>query len=347
MATIRDVAKLAGVSISTVSAVINNSKNVSPELKYRVQNAIEAINYKVERRTDTNGKKTIGVILPTMTSVFFSNVLKGITDVFSKDSYTVIFYDSNMSFEKEVNYVNILRRHGISGLILDSVCPTEESDRYFGRIRKEYIEKREIPVVILERVVNMKGFRSVSADHRRACYMSTEYLIKKGHRKIAHISSIHKIPFLEDRTRGYREALADAGIAYQEELVAYGDITAMSGYVAMHSLLEVNSGLTALVSINDHMAIGAMKAIKQAGWSIPGDIAVVGFDNISISSMIEPALTTVNYPAYRMGYLAALKITTPQETSSDMYDVNMLDTKLIVRKSSEKEAINEWELFGW
>lgn len=155
-----------------------------------------------------------------------------------------------------------------------------------------------------------------------------------------------KLLHSQERFEGYRKALEDYGISFDPELVYKGDFSPYSGYIALKELLLLGGNFTALFSANDQMAIGAMKALKNSGRQIPKDVAIVGFDDLSVSSLIEPALTTLHVPTYQMGRVAAKIIL---DTAKGKYapQNNELETTLVVRRSSDETATNEWELFGW
>lgn len=345
MASIRDVAKKAGVSTSTVSIVLNNSeKYVSDINRQKVLQAAEELNYSLPPKKRFS-KNTIAVILPIVTSSFFSNVLNGIEGAISPDDNLLLFYNSNYNFEKERGCLRTLKKQSLAGIILDSVCPYELESDYLKSLNKSFTEKG-IPVVMLERSRPSANHHSVYVDNFQSAYRATQYLIEKGHKKIAHIMGNEKLMHSQERFEGYKKALSDYGIVYNPEIVYKGDFTPYSGYVALKELLNLGGNFTALFSSNDQMAIGAIKALKNSGWQIPKDVAIVGFDDLSVSSMIEPALTTIHVPTYQMGRVAAKIILDSQKNNYSVQNVE-LETTLVIRRSSDGSATNEWELFGW
>lgn len=345
MAGMRDVAKLAGVSLSTVSVVLSDgNKFVSEDNKKRVLEAASELSYIVPAKKKSN-KKTIAVILPAVTSSFFSDVLNGIECAVSQDRNLLLYYNSNYSFDKEKACLRILRKQSLAGIILDSICPMDIEKEYFAWLKREFTEKK-IPVVLLERKVDSHDFYSIYIDNYRCAYMATQHLINKGHKKIAHISGNDLMLHTCERERGYQAALEEAGLRYDQELIQRGDFTPFSGYTAMMTLLAIRTDFTALFSANDQMAIGAMKAIKNSGKMVPDEIAVAGIDNLSVSSLVEPALTTVNVLTLQMGRKAA-KIILDVSKGIECERINELETNLIIRRSSDKSAANDWELTGW
>lgn len=345
MAGMRDVAKLAGVSLSTVSIVLSNSdKFVSEEQRRKVLDAAENLGYKLPLKKIFT-QKTIAVILPVVTSSFFSNVLNGIEGTISQDKNLLLFYNSNYNFEKEMASLKTLRKQSLSGIILNSICDPDREEEYLRWLNEEFVEKG-IPVVLLEKKLESKNFYCIYIENYKYAYLATKHLIDKGHKRIAHIAGNDMMLHSFERLNGYRTALEDAGIVYDPELVQKGDFTPYSGYMAARNLLEILSDFTAVFSANDQMAIGAIKAIKAIGKNVPRDIAVVGFDNLSVSSLIEPALSTINVPTYQMGRIAA-KIVLEAFEGKECTRMNKLDTNLIIRRSSDEAATNEWELTGW
>jgi len=345
MAGMREVAKLAGVSLSTVSVVLNHSnKFVSEEHKKSVLKAAEQLGYKLPPKKRYT-KKTIAVILPVVTSSFFSNVFNGIENTISQNRNLLLYYNSNYSFDKEKACITTLRKQSLAGIILNSICPMDQEKEYMEWLKSEFIDNG-IPVVLLERKIESKDFYSVYINNYESAYAATWHLIEKGHKKIAHISGNDLMLHTCERQQGYRKALEEAGLFYDTELIQKGDFTPFSGYAAMKALLDIRTDFSGLFSANDQMAIGAIKAVKGMGKRVPDDIAVAGFDNLSVSSLIEPALTTINVPTFQMGRLAA-KIVLDVSEGLECRHCNQLQTNLIVRRSSDKWATNEWELTGW
>ncbi|MDR3336445.1 MAG: LacI family transcriptional regulator [Treponema sp.] len=340
----REVAKQAGVALSTVSTVLNNSdKYVSEEIRQKVWSAAKELDYNLALNKRSS-HKTIAVVLPFITSSFFSNVLYGIEDVVSKSNDLLLFYNSDYSFEKERNCFRTLNRK-ITGIILDSLCPLNMETEYFNWLEEEFISKG-IPVLVLERRMENESFYCIYNDNYKYAYIATLHLIELGHRKITHITGSPLMLQTQERLNGYIQALRDYNIPMDQELIRTGDFTPYSGYLAMKNLMDICNDFTALFSANDQMAIGAIKALRANGKTVPWDCAVVGFDNISVSTLIEPSLSTINVPAFQMGRLAARLIMDANEGRFNPAK-NQMELNLIVRRSSDINAIYEWELAGW
>jgi LacI family transcriptional regulator/LacI family repressor for deo operon, udp, cdd, tsx, nupC, and nupG len=345
MAGMRDVAKHAKVALSTVSTVLNNSdKYVSGEIRQRVLAAAADLGYILtERKRFT--QKTIAVVLPVITSSFFPNVLNGIQDTVSQDKNFLLFYNSGFSFEKEQAYLKTLRKQSLTGVILDSIYPPDLEEEYLSWLEKEFVDKG-IPILLLERKVKSRKFYCIFIDNFLGAQTATRHLIDLGHRKIAHILGNSHMQHSFERLEGYKQALKGNGIPVDPELIQAGDFTPASGYLAMKKLLDIRRDFTALFSANDQMAIGAIKALRTAGKKVPQDCAIAGFDNLGVSTLVDPALTTINVPIFQMGRLAARIIVDASEGRS-CSRCNKLDSNLIVRRSSDVSALNEWDLTGW
>lgn len=347
MAGMREIAKKAGTSLSTVSVVLsgNAEKYVSDEVRRRVLEAARELQYIPRTKPRVFQEKSIAVVLPVITSSFFSNMLSGAENCVYRAKKQLIYYNTNYDFVREQECLRLLKQRSIQGVILDSVCPEDQEERYACWLKKTFSDKG-ISVVLLERRSDYEGLYSVYVDNYHAQRQVVEHLILKGHRRIAYIAGNPKLPLTRQRQQGYRDALLDAGISAEEDLVRCGDFTPLSGYVAMKELLNVRRDFTAVAAANDQMAIGAIKAARQMGRDIPGNLAVTGFDNLSVSSLIDPALTTIHVPTYQMG-CRAVEIIGKLSEGEEIPLKNQLDTDLIVRKSSDIQAANEWEMLGW
>jgi LacI family transcriptional regulator/LacI family repressor for deo operon, udp, cdd, tsx, nupC, and nupG len=344
MAGMRDVAKHAGVALSTVSLVLNDSdKYVSPEIKQRVLFSVKAVGYSLPAKKRVS-QKTIAVILPVITSSFFSNLLNGIEHVVSQDKALLLFYNSNYSFEKEQSCLKTLHKQSLAGVILDSICPYRMEAEYLDWMDTEFIS-RGIPVVLLERKVESERFFSIFIDNYKCACMVTQHLVDCGHRIIAHISGNDHMQHSFERLDGYKQTLFHNDIQVDPELIQPGDFSPYSGFLAMKKLLTMRSDFTAVFSANDQMAIGALKALHIFGKTVPQDCAIVGFDNLSVSTLIDPALSTINVPTFQMGRLAA-RIVLDTSIGKQHHHLNKLDTNLIIRRSSDASALNEWDLTG-
>lgn len=310
MATIKDVAKRAGVSISTVSNVINSSKYVSEELRQRVNEAIAELNYRVDvtaRNMKTRNTKIIGVVVNSISSIFIPQVMNGIQDYASKRGYQILFYSSDFVFEKEKRCISLLLDSKVDGIIIDSVANYKEKG-YFQYLSSLMIGDKNVFVVSLERNLMRYGIYSVHVNNYLGGKMATKYLIEKGCHNIAVISGPKSMDVVYDRLNGYKDSLQEAGVSYDPDMIEYGDYTTLSGYLTMKRFITNAIRFDGVFSCNDQMAIGALKALKESAVSVPESVKLIGFDNTYVSSIAVPSLTTINVPKFRMGMIAAKKL---------------------------------------
>lgn len=347
--SIKDVATEAGVSIATVSHVINHTKAVSDELTFKVNAAIEKLNYHVTpvARSLKSGKTmTIGVIITNINRVFFTQVLKGIQAEANKYGYNLLLFDSNDSFEAEKKFIDILESQWVDGILLDSSAPADVSE-YFRRISRLGYSEKHIPVVSLERSLTEYGIDSVSVNNRLGGRMATEHLIECGCKNIVHIQGLPDSQMVQDRYAGYMDALTRYGIPTPPAFVLSGDFTPLSGYTETKKLLLQNPNFDGIFAANDQMAIGALKACHEHGRNVPNDVKMVGFDNTFVSSLVSPALTTLDVPKYQLGQTAVkVLIKRISNEYASVIDENM-PLNLIQRTSTTLNGDKNWDLFGW
>lgn len=348
MVSMRDIANIANVSVSTVSAVVNRNKYVSPALQMHVESVIRETGYQMSSRMTAKSilQNEVGLILPGIYSSYFQPLLSGIEDVAGREGYNVILCDSDRRWEKERMLLDRLIARGVRNLILDSVCSCNNEVSYFNEILLPLTRTKDVMIYMLSRQSPYEEIGSFSIDHYKMAYQATEYLVRIGHTKIAHISGDPTFPHSALRIQGYRKALEESGIKFDEQLLLEGDFSPISGYATMNELLRKGIPVDAVFSANDQMAIGAMKAILHNGLRVPEDMAVVGFDDLSVSSIVSPSLTTVHYPIYQMGY-GAMRNIVDARAGRDVTKQVHLDAKLVVRKSTDASYADDWELSRW
>jgi DNA-binding LacI/PurR family transcriptional regulator len=349
---IKDVANLAGVSISTVSNVLSGKKGVSDNLRQRVLSACEELNYKTNPiASGLRGSKThsIGVIITSLDCIFFTQIVKGIQDAANSVGYDVSIYQSESVLDKEKQCINNLLKNQTDGIILRTCANTANDDelKYLLDLSKLKVKDKKVPVVLLESGLSDSNFDAVCVNNFRAAYDAVDYLIKRGHKKIAHIEGPLGIEMCRQRKEGYNKALLDNSISFNPEIVKQGDFSPISGYSCMREIMQ-NSEITAVFASNDQMAIGAIKAIKDIGKQIPEDIAVVGFDNLFISSITSPTLSTVHVPKYQMGKESFEMVY--QNIINNVFGegkIKVLNSNLIIRQSTDLRGESNWDLLGW
>ena len=351
MATIKDVAKYAGVSSATVSNVFNGTKYVSEELCARVNQAVEELHFQPDYNASNMKRKTtqtIGVIVTTLERIFFSQVISGITAVASKNNYRLIFYSSENNVQKEMKYVDMLVNSKVDGIILNTLANEEKHIDYIKYLQNLHIGKKQIPVISLERNLLKYGIRSVHANNRLGGQIATEHLIEQGCRKIAFVSGPMYSDLIQDRYTGYLDILQKYNISSDKELVYKGDFSPTSGYRAANHFILEGIDFDGIFACNDEMAIGVLKALKEMGRKIPDDIKLIGFDNTFVSSLVDPSISTINVPKFRMGSNAAQMLINHLQGSSDNDNLSFeLAIGLTIRTSTDSSRSSIWDLEKW
>jgi len=298
--TIRDVARLAGVSKSTVSRVLNGDPNVAEETRNAVVAAIKEIRYTpnaLARGLNTRKTGTIGLIISDITNPFHAEVARGVEDLASDFDSNVILCNTDGRPKKEAAYIDLLVEKRVDGIIFTSV-KTDESDM-------TNLRSRRIPFVFAGRTLPDVAADSVVVDNILGGFQAANHLLRLGHQRIAYLAGPSHVSASMDRHEGYCQALRRAGIEPDPQLVIEGDFKQEGGYRAMSALLDRSLGITAVFAANDYMAMGALEAIYERGLRVPEDIAVVGFDDIPFARLHLVQLTTVAQPKYDIGAIAA------------------------------------------
>ena len=328
--TIKDIANRAGVSVATVSYVINKSRFVSPELTARVEEAIDQLGYSpnaVARSLRQNRTKMIGLIVPDNSNPFFAEIAKGVEDAGFEAGYSVILCNSNASIDREMVYLDLLRSNRVEGIIFIATTTHVEQVRSFVRAK--------IPAVIFYRDVPDIDVDTIRIDNFKAGYTATRHLIDLGHREIACIRPASDETPSAQRVEGFKRAMEESGLAWQPELMPHGDNRVSSGKSAVQDLVSSRRNFSAIFSTNDAMAIGAMRALREIGYYIPQDVSVVGVDDIILASYSEPPLTTIAQPKYEAGCQAVEFLVERIEGGYNQGPRKiLLETQLIVREST-------------
>jgi LacI family transcriptional regulator len=299
-ATLKDIAKQTGLSITTVSLVLNNKGARFPgETRDLVFDAARNLNYHPNQLAVgllTKQTHTLGLIIPDITNVFFSELAKGLEDRSRQDRYNIILCNSNDEYLMEKQCINTLYDRGVDGIVL---AMSAES---FGAKNEEclsLLRSLDIPVVLVDSFNEAGDFSALAIDNAEGSRLAVGHLLELGHRRIACISGPMGIKTNRDRLDGYTETLRKAGLASDPALVFEGDFRYQSGYAAVAPLLEARP--SAIFCHNDMMAYGAYKALKDRRLRVPGDISLMGFDDIFFSQYLDVPLSTVVQPAYEMG----------------------------------------------
>jgi LacI family transcriptional regulator len=326
MITIKDVAKAAGVSISTTSYALNNKGNVSKEKKDRILRVAKELNYSpngAARNLKKQKTELVGLFVHDINGPFYNELIRGIQQVTILNGYElVIFCDSGTKKDSSYNFLSGRRVDG--AIIISSTISDDEIMT---------LSKNGLPIVVLDREITGEKVSNVLVDNKNGASNAVMHLIGQGHRDIAFLSGPEETYDNKKRFEGYLKTLEANGIEFNENMVLYGEFTENSGYEAVTNYLELNKKPPgAIFSSNDEMAIGAVFALRDKGYNVPKDVSVVGFDNLVVSSYITPALTTVKRPMYEMGLLSTHTLFNMLNGSEVNKSVT-LSTELIIRDS--------------
>ncbi len=327
--TIKDIAKEAGVSVTTVSRVLNNKPDVSDETKKNIKQIIDKLNYNpnsMARGLVLQKTFTIGLIIPDISNPFFPEIARGVEDAARKLGYSVLFYNTDNHHEEEKKAIDVLRGKQVDGLIVSLSID--------NRNKLQELSNNEVHVVQIDRKVSGTNYSSIIIDNTLSAYKATSNLIELGHRRIAHLAGDLKTQTAQERLAGYKKALMDRNIEIDEDLILYGNYTKDPAHDEIRLLLKREKRPTAIFAANDLMAVSIYKAIYECGLEIPADISVIGHDNIELSSLVTPTLTTMAQPKYKMGQLAAIFLIKDIEGKEYNHKDIVLDTELIERESS-------------
>ncbi len=335
--TIYDIARSAGVSSTTVSRALNDHPAVNEKTKKRIYDTASEMGYRFNVfASNLRSKKTnnIGVIVPRLNSNFQSSVLAGMEKVASQSGYNLIISQSFESFEKEKANVKTMYNSRVDGLLVSLAANSVTYDHF-----KPFLEKN-IPVLFFDRIPLNTQFAGVMIDNVQAGYNATAHLIKEGCKKIVHVLGNGQVNVYLDRLKGYRYALIDQGLEYRPELVLHTDFTEENFESIVDFILNHDDLPDGLFVSNDIMAAGCISELKERGLRVPEDIAVMGFNNDVISRLIEPKLSTTNYPGFEMGELAMRNLINHLNGDNGAVlqntDTITLRSELIIRKSSLK-----------
>ncbi|WP_026693632.1 catabolite control protein A [Peribacillus kribbensis] len=302
--TIYDVAREANVSMATVSRVVNGNPNVKPATRKKVMEVIDRLGYRpnaVARGLASKKTTTVGVIIPDISSIFFAELARGIEDIATMYKYNIILSNSDQNTEKELHLLNTMLGKQVDGIVFMG-----------SKISEAHIEefkKSPVPIVLAGTLDETGQIPSVNIDNESAAYDAIKFFTEKGHKKIAFLSGVYKDPINEKRMAGYKKALEEADIEFNEEYVVDGDYTYDSGMEAIDRLMKIQEKPTALLAGGDEMALGVVHAAQDAGVQVPGDLEVISFDNTRLTLMVRPRITTVVQPLYDIGAVSMRLLT--------------------------------------
>jgi LacI family transcriptional regulator len=331
-ASIKDVAKEAGVSIATVSRVLNDVDVVNEETKKKVTEAIKKLDYRpniVARSLKTQKTRTIGIVVPDISNQFYPEIVRGAEDVANIYNYNVILCNTDLDSEKEIEYLRVLKEKMVDGVIYMSNSMEDEIIATLDNLK--------LPTVLVETNSKNSEFPSVTIDNEKAAYDATTYLIKNGNKKIAYVGVSPDLANARGlRFLGYKKALEDNGIEYDDELVQFGGAKAADGRDGMEVIINKVKKIDAAFCCSDEIAMGVINTLREKGINVPEQVDVIGFENIYASSIYYPKLTTIEEPMYDMGSVGMrmlIKLVNKKEIEQEHY---VLDYKLIERDSCKR-----------
>jgi len=327
----KDVAKLAGVSVQTVSVVVNNQPMIAPDTRDRILAAIDELGYRpftVARSLRTGSTRTIALVVSDITNPFFAKMANTVEDYAHQNGYNLILYNTHSDLEREKNYLQIATQRWIDGLLFVST-----KDTIYGL---DALRATGIPVVAVDRIPDDYDGPWVILDNLKTGSLVAEHLLSFGHRHFAHISGPMDLRLSRERLKGFQDVIVAHGLQPGPWIAGDDSWSCESGYAAMQKLLEARPRPTAVFASNDRLAIGAMRAIAEAGLRIPDDISIAGVDDIEFAAYQSPPLTTVRQSLIDVAtqgikiLLDLLKGKTPAQPQV------VFEPMLVVRSSTDK-----------
>jgi LacI family transcriptional regulator len=336
-ATLKQIALQLGISITTVSKALKNYSDVSEKTKKAVIDLATELNYTPNSfavNLRTKESKTVGLIIPTVVHHFFSNVIEGILEEAEKRNYMVIILQSNEKYDLEKKQVDLLLNKRVDGILISLSNETGEFDHL------KRILANKTPLVLFDKIAKIVNCSKVTVNDRKAAYDAVTYLIKKGYKKIAHFRGSYLPQNSIDRFLGYKKALEDNNIAYDPSLVylCENNLDFDDGYLNAKKIAVEHPEIDAIFAVTDLVAIGIIKYFNEIGIEIPRQVAVFGFSNWFMSSIISPKLTTINQPGFEIGQRAASilfdEIKAKKNDEPVVFQSIELNTSIIEREST-------------
>jgi DNA-binding LacI/PurR family transcriptional regulator len=329
--TMREVAELAGVSVQTVSCVVNSTGSISSETRERVWNVIEQLNYKrdpIARSMRTKQTGLIGLLILDITNPVLSIIASAVEAAAFAEDYTVILYNVGEDMRRQQEYLAAAAEGLIDGLIIVNAINHAET--------LAFLESENITAVLIDCIATTH-IPSVAVDNVRAAYIATEHAIELGHQRIAHIAGSSTLLIAQQRQQGYEQALSDHGLTYRNVVVSKRERwNYLAGYETMQEILNRDPLPTAVFAASDEMAIGAYRAIAEAGRTVPHDFSIIGFDDTDVASFVVPSLTTIRQPYDEIASKAVsllLKLVAGKTPAATQI---ILSPELIIRQSTAR-----------
>ncbi|TXE15190.1 LacI family transcriptional regulator [Seonamhaeicola algicola] len=332
-ATLQDIAKALNISTSTASRALQNNPRISEPMRKKVIDVANELNYFDAKFPETvipRKLNAIGVIVPKISYHLYAMAISGIEKVAEENGMHLIICQSNESFEREKSLIEELIEVGVSGLIISLASETKQFDHFLE------LKKKQIPLVFFNRQCDEVDTDKVVIDNFKAAYDATEHLTSIGCKNIAFIGGPPILQISNTRQLGYEQALKDANINKNNKLIEYCNFTKESNLSAARKLLYAPTPPDGIIAFSDQVAISAMLAAKERGLNIPEDLAIIGFNNEPVNELLEPSLTSIDQPAYQMGFEAAQLIFSNIKNKTTTHTQHVLKSELVIRNSTNR-----------
>ncbi|GAA4072886.1 catabolite control protein A [Amphibacillus indicireducens] len=328
--TIYDVAREANVSMATVSRVVNGNPNVKPATRKKVLKTIEELGYRpnaVARGLASKRTTTVGVIIPDISNMFFSELARGIDDIANMYKYNIILSNSDQNIDKEIKLINTMLEKQVDGIVYMGSRLTDEHLKEF--------KTSPVPIVLAATIEPTNAIPSVNIDYEEAGYEATKLLIDNGHTKLAFVTGLDETTANKAKHQGFVQALEEIELTVDQTNVFRGDLSYQSGLKAVESLFDQTEKPTAIFAASDEIALGVIHGIQDLGLNVPADVEVIGFDNTRLAMMIRPTLSTVVQPVYDIGAVA-MRLLTKYMNKEEVEESNVILPHQIIKRSSTK-----------
>ena len=336
--TIKEIARQLNISKSTVSRALRDSSEISEETKKKVIDLAELLQYApnpIALSLLKNRTQTIGVIVPDIANRFYSSAIGGVEDIAYSRGYHTMIYQSHESIEREVAASRHIALRRVDGLVVAISSQSENIDHFIE------LQEQGIPVVLFDRVIDTLQTHKVRVDDYKGSFEATEHLIEQGCRRIAHIAGPKPVSITRNRLDGYRDALQKHGIPFHDEWVLHSPITQAGGTERTYQLMALRNRPDAIFGASDRITMGVHWALRQLGYKMPEEIAVIGFCDLAMSSLMDPPISSVTQPSFEMGQQATsllLDLIESKNTPAS-YVTRVLPSNLVIQKSSLKAPL--------
>ncbi len=334
--TIYDLARELDISAATVSRGLQNNPTVSKKTRKRIHDLAQSLGYRSNhfaRNLRRQRTHTIGVIVPRLNSYFMSAVISGMEHVASKSGFNLIISQSSENAAKEKANAATMFANRVDGLLVSLAYDADDSNHF------DIFLQKKIPVIFFDRIPEDNQHTKVLIDNKKAAWEATMHLVKQGCKRVVHITAPSRRNVYLDRIEGYKKALNDVDLSFSEDLIIYNNLSYDAGIEAAEFICRMKPMPDGVFVANDNCAVSCMSTLKEAGIRIPQDIAFVGFNKDPVSRVIEPHLTTINYPGYEIGEAAMRHMVNDlnEEATNTLTNTITLRAELIVRDSSKRK----------